>query len=157
VDISQCNRHVRFIPESGLQEANTMSRHDLVNVIAAGDAAINAENFDAIMTFYADEATLVIEPGRCVTGHAAIRNAFVAIAEHFNHTLRVTQEEILVVEGAGTALVLAKTRVRATLKSGEPYDVLRRATYVFKKEELGQWRCAIDNSYGMELLSSATA
>jgi ketosteroid isomerase-like protein len=71
-----------------------MSQHDLVNVIAAGDAAINAEDFDAIMTFYADDATLVIEPGRCVTGHAAIRNAFVAIAEHFTHTLRVSQEEV---------------------------------------------------------------
>jgi uncharacterized protein (TIGR02246 family) len=134
-----------------------MSQHDLVNVIAAGDAAINAEDFDAIMTFYADDATLVIEPGRCVTGHAAIRNAFVAIAEHFTHTLRVSQEEVLIVEGAGTALVLAKTRVRATLKSGDPYDVLRRATYVFRKEERGLWRCAIDNSYGTELLSSATA
>jgi ketosteroid isomerase-like protein len=50
-----------------------------------------------------DDATLVIEPGRCVTGHVALRNAFVAIAEHFTHTLRVSQEEILVVEGAGTA------------------------------------------------------
>jgi hypothetical protein len=48
----------------------------MMNVIAAGDAAINAENFDAIMTFYADDATLVVEPGRCVTGHAAIRAAF---------------------------------------------------------------------------------
>src|SRR4030095_10877625 len=67
------------------------------------DAAINAENFDAVVTFYADEATLVIEPGRCVTGHTAIRNAFVAIAEHFNHTLHVSQEEVLVLEGAGTA------------------------------------------------------
>ena len=36
---------------------------------------------------------------------------------------------VLIVEGAGTALVLAKTRVRATLKSGEPYDVLRRASF----------------------------
>jgi uncharacterized protein (TIGR02246 family) len=134
-----------------------MSQHELVNVIAAGDAAINAENFDAIMTFYADDATLVIAPGRWVTGHAAIRNAFIAIAEHFTHTLCVSQEKILVVEGAGTALVLAKTRVRATLKSGEPYDVLRRATYVFRREERGAWRCSIDNSYGTELLSSATA
>ena len=131
-----------------------MSQHDLVNVIAAGDAAINAENFDAMMTFYADDATLVIEPGRCATGHAAIRNAFVAIAEHFTHTLRVSQEEILILEGAGTALVLAKTRVRATLKSDEPYDVLRRATYVFRKEPHGEWRCTIDNSYGTELLSA---
>ena len=92
-----------------------------------------------------------------MTGHVALRNAFVAIAEHFTHTLRVSQEEILIVEGAGTALVLAKTRIRATLKNGKPYDVLRRATYVFRREERGAWRCSIDNSYGTELLSSATA
>ena len=134
----------------------TMSQHELVNVIAEGDAAINAENFDAVVTFYAEDATLVIEPGRCVTGRAALRKAFVAIAEHFNHTLHVSQEEVLVLEGAGTALVLAKTRVRATLKSGEPYDVLRHATYVFRREDGGQWRCTVDNSYGTELLSSAT-
>jgi ketosteroid isomerase-like protein len=132
-----------------------MSQRELVNIIADADAAINAENFDALMTFYADEATLVIEPGRCITGHAALRNAFITIAEHFTHTLRISQEEVLVLEGDGTALVLAKTRVRATLKSGEPYDVLRRATYVFRREGRGPWRCVIDNSYGTELLSSA--
>src|SRR4030095_6627027 len=55
---------------------------ELVNLIAAGDAAINAENFDALMTFYADDATLVIEPARCVTGHVGLRTAFVALAEH---------------------------------------------------------------------------
>ncbi len=131
-----------------------MSEHELVEVIASADAAINAENFDALMTFYADDATLVIEPGRCVTGHAALRKAFRGIAEHFSHTLRVSQEEVLVLEGAGTALVLAKTRVRATLEIGGSYDVLRRATYVFRRDGRGAWRCAIDNSYGTELLSS---
>jgi hypothetical protein len=65
-----------------LRDEATMSQQEHVNVIAAGDAAINAENFDPLMTFYADDATLVIEPGRCVTGHVALRNAFVAIAEH---------------------------------------------------------------------------
>jgi ketosteroid isomerase-like protein len=64
---------------------------------------------------------------------------------------------VLIVEGAGTALVLAKTRIRAMLKSGEPYDVLRRATYVFRREEQGSRRCSIDNSYGTALLSSSTA
>lgn len=132
-----------------------MPNHELVNIIAGADAAINAEDFDALMTFYADDATLVIEPGRCATGQTALRKAFMAIAEHFTHTLRVSQEEMLVIEGAGTALVLAKTRVHATLKSGEPYDVLRRATYVFRKEQYGGWRCTVDNSYGTELLSTS--
>lgn len=131
-----------------------MADHELVNIIASVDAAINAEDFDALMAFYAEDATLVIEPGRWVTGQTALREAFIAIAEHFTHSLRVSQEEMLVIEGAGTALVLAKTRVLGTLKSGEPYDTLRRATYVFRKEQYGEWRCTIDNSYGTELLST---
>jgi ketosteroid isomerase-like protein len=130
-----------------------MSEHELVRIIASADDAINAENFDALMTYYADDATLVIEPGRCVTGHVGLRQAFLRIAEHFNHTLRVSQEEVLVLEGADTALVLAKTRVRATLKAGKVHDVLRRATYVFRREGTGEWRCTVDNSYGTELLS----
>ena len=114
---------------------------------------LTQRNFDALMSFYADWATLVIEPGRSVSGHAALRKALAAIAEHFARIVNVSQEEVLVVEGGDTALVLAKTRVRATLKSGEPYNVLRRATYVFRKNEVGTWRCDVDN-YGTELLSA---
>jgi hypothetical protein len=44
-------------------------------------------------------ATFVIELGHCVTGHAAIRNAFVAIAEHLTHNL-VSQKEVLVVRAS---------------------------------------------------------
>jgi len=31
----------------------------------------------------------------------------------------------------------------------------RRATYVFKKSAGGKWLCAIDNSYGTDLLDFA--
>ena len=33
----------------------------------------------------------------------------------------------------------------------------RRATYVFRQEADGQWRCAVDNSYGTDLLASVAA
>jgi ketosteroid isomerase-like protein len=49
-----------------------------VNIIASADAAINAEDFDALMAFYAEDATLVIEPGRWVTCQTALREAFIA-------------------------------------------------------------------------------
>jgi ketosteroid isomerase-like protein len=52
-----------------------MPDHELVNIIASADAAINAEDFDALMAFYAEDATLVIEPGRWVTGQTALRDA----------------------------------------------------------------------------------
>jgi uncharacterized protein (TIGR02246 family) len=127
--------------------------HELAHVIAGADRAINEEDFDALMDFYAEDATLVVMPGRNVTGKDAIRKAFVAIAEHFDHSLEVTQHELQVIEGGDTALVLARTRVAATMKTGERHDVERRATYVFRRSAAGTWRCLIDNSYGTDLLA----
>jgi uncharacterized protein (TIGR02246 family) len=126
--------------------------HELKLVIAEADAAINREDFDTLMSFYAEDATLVVMPGKQVTGRDALRKAFVAIAEHFNHTLHVSQGEMVVIEGADTALVLAKTHVQATMHTGDTYDVERRATYVFKRAASGKWLCSVDNSYGTDLL-----
>ncbi len=134
-----------------------MQTHELAEIIANADRAINDEDFVGLMKFYADDATLVVMPGKNVTGVAAIRKAFEAIAEHFNHTLHVTQRAMVVVEGGGTALVVARTQVTATMKSGESFDVERRATYVFRRGGSGGWVCAVDNSYGTDLLAAAAS
>ena len=49
-----------------------------------------------------------------------------------------------------------ETRLR--YPGGEGWiDETRRATYVFRKEPGGQWRCTVDNSYGTTLLGGAAA
>ncbi len=126
----------------------------LVQLIAVADGAINREDFEALLGFYAADATLVVMPGREVRGHANLRNAFVAIADHFNHTLHVSQKDMKVVEGAGVALVIARTIVTATMKNGEHFHQDRKATYVFRREASGEWMCVVDNSYGTDLLST---
>ncbi len=128
-----------------------MADHELVQIIAAADAAINREDFDAVMDFYAEDATLVVRSGVHVTGKTQIRKAMVAIAEHFNHSLEVSQGEMVVIEGADTALVLAKTRIRAPGRQDSPFVQDRKATYVFRRVD-GTWRCVVDNSYGTALL-----
>ena len=129
-----------------------MSSHALRQVIAAADRAIMAEDFDALMDFYADDATLVVKPGLLATGKAQIRRAFVAIADYFNHSLVVTQDEMVVIEGGDTALVLAKAVLDAVDKEGVMHHVERQATYVFRRVD-GKWLCAVDNSYGTDLLN----
>ena len=132
-----------------------MSSHPLKSVIEAADRAITAEDFDAVMDFYADDATLVIRPGLNATGKAAIRRAFVAIADHFNHSLQVEQGDMTVLEGADTALVIMESILKAVDKEGRDASAVRRATYVFKKDPAGRWLCVIDNSYGTDLLGAA--
>ncbi len=124
-----------------------MSDHELKLLIEAADRAITAEDFDGLMEFYAEDATLVVKPGVNVTGKAEIRKAFVAIAAHFKNKLTVRQGRMEVIEGAGTALVLMET-----LLDTEAEPIVRRATYVFSRSETGRWLCTVDNSYGTSLL-----
>ncbi|MNQ94721.1 hypothetical protein D3C85_1102450 [compost metagenome] len=59
-----------------------------------------------------------------------------------------------VIEGADNALVIMETRLRYPDAQGGLVDETRRATYVFRKEPGGQWRCTVDNSYGTALLAA---
>jgi uncharacterized protein (TIGR02246 family) len=128
--------------------------HSLKTLIEAADRAITAEDFDAVTEFYADDATLVVKPGLSVSGKPAIRRAFAAIAAHFNHSLKVGQGDIVVLEGADTALVLMESTLDAVDKAGVEFSTVRRSTFVFRKAEDGRWLCAIDNSYGTELIGA---
>ena len=132
-----------------------MSSHPLKSVIEAADRAIVAEDFDTLMDVYADDATLVIRPDLNATGKVEIRRAFVAIAEHFNHSLALDQGEMVVLEGADTALVLMESIVEAAGADGARQRIVRRGTFVFRKSPAGQWLCVIDNSYGTDLLGAA--
>lgn len=121
--------------------------------IEAADRAITAENFDELMEFYADDASLVVKPGLTVTGKDSIRRAFVAIAEHFNNSIVVTQGEMQVIQGGDVALVIMETLLKATDKAGVNTEISRRATYVFRQVS-EKWLCVVDNSYGTELLDN---
>jgi uncharacterized protein (TIGR02246 family) len=129
-----------------------MAPHPLELVIRAADAAITAEDFDALMDFYADDATLVVKPGLYVTGKDRIRAAFARIAEHVQHSLVVGQGRIEVIEGGGTALVIMESTLDY-VEAGQRVSATRRATYVFRKEADGRWVCTVDNSYGTDLLA----
>jgi uncharacterized protein (TIGR02246 family) len=128
-----------------------MVSHPLEQLIRAADAAITAEDFDALMDFYADDATLVVKPGLNVTGKQNIRAAFVKIADYVQHSLVVGQGRMEVIEGGDTALVIMESTLDYAL-SGDSVSVTRRATYVFRREADGRWVCTVDNSYGTALL-----
>ncbi len=132
-----------------------MSSHPLKAVVEAADRAITAEDFDAVMDFYADDATLVVRPGLNATGKEQIRRAFVAIADHFNHSLVVKQGDMVVLEGADTALVVKESVLEAVGKDGSDASTVRRSTFVFRRDAAGRWLCVIDNSYGTDLIGAA--
>ena len=131
-----------------------MASHPLQALIRAADRAITAEDFDALMDFYTEDAVLVVKPGLNVAGKEQIRAAFVKIAEYVRHTLRVGQGRIEVLETGDTALVIMESTLDYVDADGTPVHARRRATYVFRRGADGRWLCAIDNSYGTALLEA---
>lgn len=124
--------------------------HPIVELINKADLAINNEDFDTLIDIYADDAILVIKPGMNAVGKIQIKKAFIAIADYFEHSINVTQAGLEILESDNTALVLAKTIVKA---ANQP-EIERKATYVFKHFENKGWLCVIDNSYGHDLLEA---
>ena len=121
--------------------------HIIEKIILECDRAIVAEDFDALLGHYTDDAVLVIQPGMNATGKQEIRTAFQKIAVYFKHGLKVTQDGMEILQTGDTALVLAKTIIEAPNQSTEQ----RMATYVFTKDD-DRWLCSIDNSYGHQIL-----
>jgi uncharacterized protein (TIGR02246 family) len=128
--------------------------HPLQAVVEQADAAINRQDLDAIIDFYDDDAVLVIAPGRLARGKAEIREAFIAIFAYFANSLIVEQKDYVVLEAAGTALVMCTAKLDSKNAAGLPVSLARKPTYVFKKNAGGRWMCVVDNSYGVDLVTS---
>jgi ketosteroid isomerase-like protein len=126
--------------------------HELKGFIKKCDIAIKQEDFDTLMNYYTDDAILVIKPGMIARGKEEIKTAFIKIAKYFNNSLVPTQGEMIVLDAGDTALVISQTLLEAN-KNDNEYSMDRRASYVFKRGPQGEWLCAIDNSYGTDLIN----
>ncbi|AXC55060.1 DUF4440 domain-containing protein [Bacillus spizizenii] len=123
----------------------------LKDIISACDLTIQNEDFDTLMNYYSEDAVLVVKPGMIARGKEEIKKAFITIANYFNHHIVPTQGEMILLEAGDTVLVLSQTLLDSDKKDSE-YAMERRATFVFKKNALGEWLCVIDNSYGTDLI-----
>lgn len=126
--------------------------HELKDIIKKCDTAIKQEDFDTLMNYYTTDAILVVKPGMIAHGKEEIKQAFKKIAKYFNNSIVPTQGEMIILETGDTALVISQTLLDAD-KSDSEYSMDRKATYVFKKNSHGDWLCAIDNSYGTDLIN----
>ena len=125
--------------------------HELKQFIKKCDQAIKQEDFDTLKNYYTEDAVLVVKSDMIARGREEIKQAFIKIAKYFNNSLVPTQGEMIILEAGDTALVISQTLLDAEKHETE-YSMDRTATYVFKKNAQGEWLCAIDNSYGTDLI-----
>lgn len=115
------------------------------DTFAAFAGAFNAGGLDALVTLYEPEALMVPEPGRWVTGHAAIREAlqgFLALQG------TMTIQPIAIVTAGDLALTHGQWMLSATGPDGRPLTLGGKTAAVLRRQPDGTWLIVIDNPYG---------
>ena len=114
------------------------------------DIAFNQGDLDATLSFYEDNASIVIEPGKpAITGKAGLREAFIR-ALALKGT--ATQLKINVIESGDLALFTSKWIFEWKSPEGMPMHRESFATTVFRRAKNGEWLIVIDNSFGLAVL-----
>jgi uncharacterized protein (TIGR02246 family) len=106
---------------------------------------LNAGDLDGLLALYEDDAAFVAGPQTVVNGRAAISEAlqgFIALKPS------VTLNTLLVVNGSGLALVIAKWELQGTGPDGSPVTLSGQTSDTLRRQADGTWKFAIDNPFG---------
>ena len=108
---------------------------------------LNQGDIDAAVSCYEPEALFSAEPGKSVTGHAAIREVF----EGFQAIKpKVTVESTELVAQAGDiAVTNTSWTVSGTGPDGNPVELAGNGTEIMRRQPDGTWSYALDFMYGV--------
>ena len=106
---------------------------------------INAGDVESAVALYEPTATFVAEPGKPITGHAAIREMITAMVAGKPH---VEMKVPIVTQSGELALLVSDYTVTTTDAGGQKTSVSGRGTEVVRRQADGTWLFIIDNPIG---------
>jgi uncharacterized protein (TIGR02246 family) len=108
--------------------------------------AVNRGDLEAAVALYEPNASFVQEPGKVVTGHAAIREVmqgFLAVKPKLTIEVNATQS-------GDIALLRSKWSLSGTGPDGKPMQMGGNGTEVVRRQADGTWLFVIDNPAGAD-------
>ena len=108
--------------------------------------ALNRGDLETAVALYEPNAAFVQEPGKVVTGHAAIREAmkgFLAIKPKFTI-------DVSAVQNGDLAVLRSKWKVNGTGPDGKPVSMSGNGIEVVRRQPDGTWLFVIDNPAGAD-------
>jgi uncharacterized protein (TIGR02246 family) len=126
-----------------------MARSPL-EVVELLDEAFNRGDIEAVLDFYEDGATMVVEPGRLAAGKPELRRVYEWIFSNIKGAAK--QEKTHVIEAGDIALFTSKWSFSGMTMDGNSVSRDSYASVIMRKQGDGEWRIAVDNSWGPAVL-----
>lgn len=115
------------------------------------DEAFNRGDLEAILDFYEEGASVVLEPGRIAAGKDELRRAYEWILSNVKGVAK--QEKTHVIEAGDIALFTSKWSYKGRAADGTTLARESYASVVLRKQPDGNWRIVVDNSWGPAVLT----
>lgn len=107
---------------------------------------LNAGNLDGVLALYEPTAAFTVEPGKVVTGTAAVREAvagFLALKPSISLSPRVLANT------GDIAMVSSKWKLKGTAPDGSAVDLAGESVEILRRQADGTWKFIIDSPWGL--------
>jgi ketosteroid isomerase-like protein len=126
-----------------------MSTNTPTNLMEQLDKARSENDFELILGCYASDATIVVEPGKVLSGEEVIRAFNKGIGD-----LGIRFSNRSIIEGSGVALHYRRW-MREDKTTGETSVSCGVTTDILTQQPDGSWRISVDNPWGIEIFEKA--
>jgi uncharacterized protein (TIGR02246 family) len=109
------------------------------------DKAFNNGDLESVLSFYEERAIVVTEPGKHARGKEELRRFFEQV---MSSRPSASQLKTYAIEADGVALFLSRWMLVGDNPGAASTPRRFVATTVFRKQENGEWKALIDNSFG---------
>jgi ketosteroid isomerase-like protein len=107
---------------------------------------LNAANIEGLLALYEPGAAFTVEPGKVVTGTAAIREAIQGFLS-MKPTIKLTPR-VLATAG-DIAMVSSKWNLKGSAADGSAVDLSGESVEILRRQSDGTWKFVVDNPWGL--------
>lgn len=122
-----------------------MSAHTPEELSQSWARNFNDNNLEGLVALFEPDALFMPQPGKTVSGDAAIREAH---SQFLSMHLHCDLQFQMALESSGLALLFSTWILSGTGPDGKPMEIKGQTSDVARKQSDGSWLFVIDNPFG---------
>lgn len=119
-------------------------RSRILRLDAEWSEAAQTRDVDRIVSYWADDATVLPPGGPAIVGKAAIREFVAKSFENPSFRISWKTNDVVVSPDGNFAYGIGTNRVNVTAPDGTPVTMDGKAVTIWRREADGSWKCVVD-------------